>query len=303
MCRAKSTAARPWARARRASRACASVSPGPGSTKSITVVVPPQAAAIVPLSQSSLERVAPTGISRCTCGSTAPGSTTKPSAGRVRRPARSWPMAAITPSWTARSDWKTAPAVMSAPPRMTRSNISPHVFAYQFGQSQALQGRQSRDAIRIPAAQGIIAVEHGVQVVHQAGVYRLLGTLHLLRLLVEGVSVHVQRLFGEALGQPVVLAPQPVAHVEHALEVDDTLAGLQESLSGDIPAQGAQPGGNIIRHDHVGLGGAELAQPERIGDSTEMLAVNHDIGFVRLVGDVHQPVNHFGREELAGTVP
>ena len=48
--------------------------------KSTTVVVPPWAAAMVPLSKSSAEVVPPNGMSRCVCTSMPPGITSLPEA-------------------------------------------------------------------------------------------------------------------------------------------------------------------------------------------------------------------------------
>ena len=48
--------------------------------KSTCVVVPPRAAARWPDSTSSIVVVPPNGMSRCVCGSTAPGSTYLPEA-------------------------------------------------------------------------------------------------------------------------------------------------------------------------------------------------------------------------------
>ncbi len=48
--------------------------------KSISVVVPPKAAAMVPVSKSSALVVPPKGISRCVCTSIPPGITKHPAA-------------------------------------------------------------------------------------------------------------------------------------------------------------------------------------------------------------------------------
>ena len=52
--------------------------------KSIRVVVPPKAAARVPVSKSSLEVVPPKGMSRCVCTSMPPGSSSMPEASITR---------------------------------------------------------------------------------------------------------------------------------------------------------------------------------------------------------------------------
>ena len=60
------------------SSAWANVSPGVWMQKSISVVVPPNAAAVVPDVKSSHVVVPPKNISMCVCGSIAPGITIFP---------------------------------------------------------------------------------------------------------------------------------------------------------------------------------------------------------------------------------
>ncbi len=60
------------------SSACANVVPGAWMQKSISVVVPPNAAAVVPDVKSSHVVVPPKNISMCVCGSIAPGITIFP---------------------------------------------------------------------------------------------------------------------------------------------------------------------------------------------------------------------------------
>ena len=57
------------------SSAAPNVEPCGWMTKSTWQVVPPNAAAVWPDSTSSIVTVPPKGMSRCVCGSTAPGST------------------------------------------------------------------------------------------------------------------------------------------------------------------------------------------------------------------------------------
>ena len=66
------------------SSASANVSPGVCMQKSISVVVPPNAAAVVPEVKSSHVVVPPKNISMCVCGSIAPGITILPVASIVR---------------------------------------------------------------------------------------------------------------------------------------------------------------------------------------------------------------------------
>src|SRR5215469_15967931 len=69
------------------SRVASSDAPLACTGKSTIVVVPPKAAAIVPVSKVSAENVPPNGISRCVCTSIPPGSTYFPVAS-MTSPAR-----------------------------------------------------------------------------------------------------------------------------------------------------------------------------------------------------------------------
>src|SRR5215472_5017552 len=80
------------------------------TAKSMIVVVPPQAAARVPVSNVSAENVPPNGISMCVCTSIPPGSTYLPLASMIRsavmltgRPGRRASTMAIFSSWTSTS--------------------------------------------------------------------------------------------------------------------------------------------------------------------------------------------------------
>ncbi len=81
------------------SSACAKVSPGVCTQKSMSVVVPPNAAAVVPDVKSSHVVVPPKNISMCVCGSIAPGMTIFPVASIVFSAvtSRSSPISVMTP--------------------------------------------------------------------------------------------------------------------------------------------------------------------------------------------------------------
>src|SRR6201995_4006397 len=93
--------------------------------KSTMVVVPPQAAAWVPVAKSSTENVPPNGISRWVCTSIPPGMTYRPAASRTRSavPAResvcagSRSAAMVSPS-TSTSAGKAPVAMTTVPPRI-----------------------------------------------------------------------------------------------------------------------------------------------------------------------------------------
>ena len=66
------------------SRVASSEVPLAWTAKSMIVVVPPHAAARVPVSNVSAENVPPNGISMCVCTSIPPGSTYWPAASMIR---------------------------------------------------------------------------------------------------------------------------------------------------------------------------------------------------------------------------
>ena len=93
------------------------------TAKSMMVVVPPQAAARVPVSNVSTEKVPPNGISMCVCASIPPGSTYFPVASMTRsaktlvvssgsRPSTE----AIFSPWTSTSASSVPDAVTTVPP-------------------------------------------------------------------------------------------------------------------------------------------------------------------------------------------
>jgi len=100
--------------------------------KSIIVVVPPMAAARVPLSKSSLDVEPPNGISRCVCASMPPGSSSIPVASST-----SWAASGWMPGRTSRiacpsinmSAWAVFSADTTVPFRMS----NPISSSFRFG--------------------------------------------------------------------------------------------------------------------------------------------------------------------------
>src|SRR5262245_37203772 len=96
------------------------------AAKQMTLVVPPNAAAVVALSNvSALTRPAAESCSIWACGSTPPGSTSLPRAS-ISRPARASPCpsaATVSPRMPT-SAAITSLAVATVPPRITRSKAS-----------------------------------------------------------------------------------------------------------------------------------------------------------------------------------
>src|SRR5688572_17506372 len=99
----------------------------PCTAKSTMEVVPPNAAAIVPVSKSSEANVPPNGSSMCVCTSIPPGMTYFPFASiRFAPPAfRSAPTAAIFSSITSTSALNVSAAVTTVPPVMSVFGIAP----------------------------------------------------------------------------------------------------------------------------------------------------------------------------------
>src|SRR3954454_5336164 len=108
----------PSAFACQAASASAKVWPLPWMQKSTWVVVPPNAAAVWPDVTSSIVTVPPKGMSRCVCGSIAPGSTSFPVASITRSASTSSdaPMSAIRSPSTSTSARVESAAVTTRPP-------------------------------------------------------------------------------------------------------------------------------------------------------------------------------------------
>ena len=122
----------PSALACQVSRAASSDLPLDWTAKSMIVVVPPQAAARVPVSKVSLDRVPPNGISICVCASIPPGSTYLPVASITRSAADAQEAASSVPgaaspairSSSARTSMAVAPVVATTVPPLIRIRIS-----------------------------------------------------------------------------------------------------------------------------------------------------------------------------------
>ncbi len=82
------------------------------------VVVPPSAAATVPLAKSSIVVVPPNGMSRCVCGSMKPGNTYAPDASTISWPSAMMlrPIIVMTPFSMRTSAGNTSVAVTTVPP-------------------------------------------------------------------------------------------------------------------------------------------------------------------------------------------
>jgi hypothetical protein len=99
--------------------------------KSTIVVVPPKAAARVPVSKVSLDRVPPKGISMWVCTSMPPGTTslsdasTRTSAPSAKREASSEPGSARATirSPSTRTSWRVTPVLLTTAPPVTTVRI------------------------------------------------------------------------------------------------------------------------------------------------------------------------------------
>src|SRR5712672_2949364 len=103
------------------SRVASSEVPLAWTAKSRIVVVPPHAAARVPVSKVSAENVPPNGISMCVCTSIPPGSTYLPVASMTRS-------AAIATGVPAAA-WLAPPAWPAPPPRVTSRASTAAIFS------------------------------------------------------------------------------------------------------------------------------------------------------------------------------
>ncbi len=103
--------------------------------KGSTMVLPPNAAARVPLSKSSaIVMPGPEGCAKCTWLSMPPGSTSRPVASTISAAApRSLPSAAMRPPAMPTSQAKVSAAVATVPPRMIVSNAidASHALSYR----------------------------------------------------------------------------------------------------------------------------------------------------------------------------
>src|ERR1700759_3422108 len=168
--------------------------------KSTMVVVPPQAAARVPVSKSSTEKVPPNGISMWVCTSMPPGMTYRPAASRTRSavPARDsvWAgsrrAAMVSPS-TSTSAGKVPVAVTTVPPRM-RVFTGPSLRL-----DQGTVGVRSPVAVELPLVPDLFQQVH-VQVAddHLVGVVGG-GAAHDLAARVGEVGLAVEVIVAERL--------------------------------------------------------------------------------------------------------
>src|SRR6185312_16313542 len=103
------------------------------TAKSTIVVVPPQAAARVPVSKLSTEKVPPNGISMWVCASIPPGSTYLPAASMTVSAAAAHAAAASLPGWPSaaicspltRTSAANVPLVVMTVPPVIRMLIAP----------------------------------------------------------------------------------------------------------------------------------------------------------------------------------
>src|SRR2546430_1697806 len=147
----------------------------PAPAKSITQVVPPHAAAMVPLSKSSADVTAPTARSKCVWASMPPGMTYAPVASTTSAPdgGSRWPTAAIRSPSIRRSP-------VPAPPEGRVAS----------GPSGCVRNRRSEAVVALAAGQGLLF--GSVAVLVYAGV--LVATFHLFVTLYE--EPHLRSQFG-----------------------------------------------------------------------------------------------------------
>src|SRR5215471_7530017 len=269
----------PSALARQASSVSRSEAPLACTAKSTSEVVPPQAAARVPVSKSSAENVPPNGMSRWVCTSIPPGMTYLPVASidRSASPANdpvcagSSRAAMVSPS-TSTSARDAPVAVTTVPPRMRIRMTAP------------LRLRQRAVGVRAPVPVELPQVPDLFEQAHvQVADHDLLGGVgggpaHDLPARVGEVGLPVEVVVAEWLD------PDPVDRADEVL-VGDRGAGLLE------PPQVLRqpPAGRRRIEDDLGAGQAE--RPPALGE-------------VPLVADVDADPAHRGVEhrvpEVAG---
>src|ERR1051326_560910 len=144
------------------------VSPLPWIAKSMSVVVPPQAAARVPVSKSSELVVPPNGMSRCVWTSMPPGKTYLPLASIVflaRSRGNLSPMATILPPSMPTSAWVVSLAVTTVPFTMSASKAIPFTSNED---SDGVRGFPRAVALHIGACRPHYEPEH-INVIHESG--------------------------------------------------------------------------------------------------------------------------------------
>src|SRR5215475_1240696 len=254
----------PSALACQASRVSRSEAPLGCTAKSISDVVPPQAAARVPVSKSSAENVPPNGMSRWVCTSMPPGMTYLPVASIdwSARPAKdpvcagSSRAATVWPSMSTSA--ANAPvAVTTMPPRMSMRMTAP------------LRLRQRTVAVRAPVPVELPQLPHLVEHPHvQVADHDLLGGVgggpaHDLPARVGEVGLPVEVVVAERLDA------YPVDRADEVL-VGDRGAGLLQP-----PQVLRQPPARRRRvEDDLGAGQAE--RPPALGEMPLVADVDAD---------------------------
>src|SRR5690349_8652867 len=251
------------------------------TAKSMIVVVPPHAAARVPVSKVSAENVPPNGISMCVCTSIPPGSTylpvasmTSSAAGAVSPPVTSLAStAAIFSPVTSTSASSVPDAVTTVPPL-----ISVVLMALPPGSGlhQRPVGVRPAVAVELPQVPDLGQLCH-VQVAHQ----------HLVLVVRGGVPHQLPARVGEVrLAVEVVVAERLDADpVDRA---DEVLVGHRGGglLQPPQVLRQAAAGGRRVEHDS-GPGQAE--RPPALGE-------------VPVVADVHADPPRRGVEDRVAGV-
>src|SRR5215469_3017037 len=255
----------PSALACQASRVSRSEAPLGCTAKSISDVVPPQAAARVPVSKSSAENVPPNGISRWVCTSMPPGMTYLPvasidrSASPAKEPVCAGSSSAATVCPSMSTSAANAPvAVTTVPPRMRVRMTAPSL---RLGQRAV--GVRAPVPVELPQLPDL--VEHGhVQVAD----HNLLGRIgggpaHDLPARVGEVGLPVEVVVAERLDA------DPVDRADEVL-VGDRGAGL---LQPPQVLRQATAGCRRVEHD---LGAGQAERPPALGEVPLVADVDTD---------------------------
>src|SRR5579859_3403703 len=248
------------------------------TAKSTSEVVPPQAAARVPVSKSSAENVPPNGMSRWVCTSMPPGMTYLPlasmvrSAAPTRAPVCTGSSSAATVSPSMSTSAADAPVAVTTVPPLIRVRMT-----------GLLRLRQQAVGVRAPVAVELPQVPDLFQQAH--------------------VQVAHHDLFGRVGGGPAHDLPARVGEVGLPIEVvvaqwldADAVDRAHEVLVGDRRAGLLQPP-QVLRQATAGrgrveddLGAGQAERPPALGE-------------VPLVADVHADPAHRGVEHRVAEVP
>src|SRR2546425_1592943 len=177
---------------------------------------------------------------------------------------------------------RAALSQLSYPPVRRPALLSP--------QLERREPRRRRHAVRVPAAERVVLVEHRAELIGR--------TVHAGRRALGDGLVH------DLPREHVVAAPHALARVEQPLEVDDALPHALELLDGHVPAGDGEdhPRVGLLEEESETALGGEAAQDERVADGREVLAPHGERGLV-LGGPTIEPLRVLGSRTRVVVAP